>query len=79
MQKTHHTEKKKRSSGWVVGTGLAALYAGSVGPVSWLLNHGFLPSSAYSVCIQLYRPLDMLNHTALRPWFDMYLSWWQQA
>ena len=71
--------RKKRTSGWIMGTGLAALYAGSVGPVAWMLNHGLLPTSTYHYCVLFYRPLDIVNHTALGPWFEVYLSWWRQA
>ena len=59
----------------LVALGLPLLYALSVGPFVWLVNHEYVPES----CAVVYVPLGMLVESSdiLREAAEWYIEFWE--
>lgn len=59
----------------LVALGLPVLYALSVGPFIWLVDHGYLPESLAVV----YTPLGLLVESSdwMRAAADWYITFWE--
>ena len=75
------SRKKPGVAFWatVVVVALLVAYPLSLGPVTWLDDHGMIPKGAWLAAYQIYRPLDVAAGKAPKPIRNVlfwYVSLW---
>jgi len=82
------SEPKKGRSEWPIrvavwvgaAVGLLALYVLSLGPVAWLVDHGYISTATYQALVQVvYLPLTWVVGSSrwAQEFLEWYISFWR--